>query len=80
MQKTSDAFCRIKDLFVISKIMEQLDEQMGVTSKTLAEFIYDLIKKSKSVMDFENKLKENDADIPNDIVNSLYAQITKLIP
>ena len=53
---------------------------MGVTSKTLAEFIYDLIKRSKSVMDFENKLRENDADIPSDIVNSLYAQITKLIP
>lgn len=53
---------------------------MGVSSKTLAEFIYDLIRRSKSVMDFENKLRENDADIPNDIVNNLYAHITKLIP
>ena len=53
---------------------------MGVSSKILAEYVYDLIKKSKSVMDFENKLKENDAEIPNDIVNNLYAQITKLIP
>ncbi len=31
-------------------------------------------------MDFENKLKENDAEIPDDIVNSLYALITNLIP
>lgn len=60
--------------------MEYIDEQLGVTSKTLAEFIFDLIKKSQSVMDFENKLKENDAEIPDDIVNSLYALITNLIP
>lgn len=60
--------------------MEETDELMGITNKTLAEFIYDMIKISKSVMDFEIKLKENDADIPNDIINSLYAKITKFIP
>eukprot|EP00351_Strombidinopsis_sp_SopsisLIS2011_P001165 CAMPEP_0116888216 /NCGR_PEP_ID=MMETSP0463-20121206/23081_1 /TAXON_ID=181622 /ORGANISM="Strombidinopsis sp, Strain SopsisLIS2011" /LENGTH=87 /DNA_ID=CAMNT_0004552445 /DNA_START=22 /DNA_END=285 /DNA_ORIENTATION=+ len=48
--------------------------------KTLAEFVLDLAKKSETVNDFQSKLEENGAEFEIELINSIYAYVTKMLP
>ena len=60
--------------------MLHLEKEIGVKDKTLAEFVLSLARKSTNVADFEKMLDSNEADFPIDLINSLYAMITRVIP
>ena len=60
--------------------MLALEEEIGLRDKTLSEFVLTLARDSKSVNDFEKALEENGAEFTIDLINSLYAMITRLLP
>ena len=78
--QSSNVFQRLKDLSVVSKVMTEMDRALGINDKVLAEYILSLAKKSKSVMEFEEKLKANGADFSAELTSSMYALITKMLP
>ena len=57
--------------------MVEIDRELGMKNKELAEFVLHLAKQSKSVDAFSGSLEENGADFSIDLVNTLFALITK---
>jgi len=57
-----------------------LEQEVGLRDKVLAEFVINLAKSSQTVADFENSLVDNGADFTIDLINNLYAMITRVIP
>ena len=78
--KGSAIFNRFKDLLVINKIMDEIEVSLEIRDKTLSEFVLSLAKESKSVMQFEQKLDENGAEFSIELISTLYALITKMLP
>eukprot|EP00123_Amoebidium_parasiticum_P017098 comp23708_c0_seq1/m.40778 comp23708_c0_seq1/g.40778 ORF comp23708_c0_seq1/g.40778 comp23708_c0_seq1/m.40778 type:complete len:1218 (-) comp23708_c0_seq1:134-3787(-) len=68
-------------LSLISKICTELDNHIGFSDKTLAEFIVDVAGKSEDAVAFHKTLKENGADeFTESFCNNLYRLITRLKP
>jgi hypothetical protein len=57
--------------------MVEIDRELGLKNKELAEFVLHLAKQSKTVDQFLNSLEENGADFSIDLVNTLFALITR---
>jgi len=57
--------------------MTELDRELSIKDKTLAEFVLNLAKQSKSVDHFLSELEDNGADFSIDLVNTLFALITR---
>jgi ATP-dependent RNA helicase DHX8/PRP22 len=60
--------------------MSEMDKSVGIKDKVLAEFVLDLAKRSRNVMEFEKLLDENGAEFSVELINTLFALITKMIP
>ena len=81
MPKTcSTLFNRFKDLSVISKLMNEMERALEIRDKVLAEFVLDLAKKSNTVMEFEKRLEDKGAEFSIELISSMYALITKMLP
>lgn len=60
-----------------------MDQQMKFKrekSVEIGNFVVDVAKDSKNVMDFEEKLKEKGSKLTPDLIPTLYALITKMMP
>ena len=57
-----------------------MERSLDIRDKVLAEFILSLAKKSSSVMQFETKLGESGAEFSVELISTLYAMITKMLP
>jgi hypothetical protein len=60
--------------------MSEMDQALSIRDKVLAEFILNLAKRSTSVMHFEQLLEENEADFSIELISTMYALITKMLP
>ena len=49
-------------------------------SVEIGNFVVDVAKESKNVMDFEERLKEKGSNLTPDLIPTLYALITKMMP
>ena len=76
----SAALTKFQELLAISKIMSELHSSVGIKDKTLAEFILSLARKSPTVAHFERELAANEADFEQDLVNTIYAVVTRVFP
>jgi hypothetical protein len=76
----SESLKRLKEIPVVSKILQELDRALGCNEKVLAEFVLDIAKKSASVAEFEKKLNDNEAEFSIELVNSIYAIVTRMLP
>ena len=76
----SESLKKIKEIPVVNKLMQELDRALDLKDKVLAEFILDLAKKSQNVDQFEKMLVENEADFSIELVNNLYATVTRMLP
>ena len=76
----SESLKRLKEIPVVNRIMSDIDTSIGVKDKVLAEFVLDLAKKSASVAQFEKLLEEYEAEFSIDLVNSIYATVTRMLP
>ncbi|XP_078155539.1 ATP-dependent RNA helicase [Carex rostrata] len=76
----TDGLKKLEYLSLISKVCSELESHVGVADKTLAEFITELGRSSTSVSEFDKKLKENGADMPDYFVRTLLTIIHAILP
>jgi len=67
-------------LQLVSKVCTELENHLGLSDKTLAEFIIHLENGTSSCSAFEAKLKENGAEFPSALAQSLYRLIQQMKP
>nr|XP_043623603.1 probable pre-mRNA-splicing factor ATP-dependent RNA helicase DEAH5 [Erigeron canadensis] len=65
---------------LVSKVCTELESHLGFTDKTLAEFITSIGRKCHSVDEFDLKLKENGAEMPDYFVRTLLTIIHAILP
>ena len=76
----SESLKKLKEIPVVNKLMQELDRAIDLKDKVLAEFILDIAKKCQNVDQFEKMLVENEADFSIELVNNLYATVTRMLP
>ena len=62
--------------------MGETERELGIKDKILAEYILDLAKSSRGANQFHDKLNENGQadELGIDLINSIYALVTRLLP
>ena len=65
---------------VVQKVMQEIERALEIRDKVLAEFVLALAKQSKTVMEFEERLGESGAEFSVELISTLYAIITKMLP
>ncbi|KAF3321112.1 putative pre-mRNA-splicing factor ATP-dependent RNA helicase [Carex littledalei] len=78
--EATDGLKKLEYLSLISKVCSELESHVGVADKVLAEFITELGRSSTSVSEFDKKLKENGADMPDYFVRTLLTIIHAILP
>lgn len=58
-------------LSLVSKVTSEIQNHLGVSDKTLAEFVIDQHGKSKSLSDFKAQLEEMGAEFPPSLIESI---------
>ena len=58
--------------------LAELENNLGISEKTLSEFIIDLAKGKKTVKEFKAALDANDAEFPMSLVETLWGIIQRL--
>ncbi|PRW58375.1 putative pre-mRNA-splicing factor ATP-dependent RNA helicase [Chlorella sorokiniana] len=71
---------KLQYLSLVSKLTTELENHLGIADKTLAEFIVELSKGKNSSKEFRLVLRENGADMPDSLVETLWAIIQKMAP
>ncbi|KAJ1407750.1 hypothetical protein B484DRAFT_319915, partial [Ochromonadaceae sp. CCMP2298] len=64
-------------LGLISKVCSELDNHLGFSDKTLAEFIIHLAQKHKQPKDFQKALLSEGAEFPVSFADNLHRIINK---
>ncbi|WCJ44821.1 ATP-dependent RNA helicase putative [Euphorbia peplus] len=71
---------KLEYLSLVSKVCAELESHLGFGDKVLAEFITELGRNCVSVDDFDSKLKENGAEMPDYFVRTLLTIIHAILP
>lgn len=66
-----DELEKLEHLSLVSKICTELDNNLGINDKDLAEFIIDLAETNKTFNDFKKALIENGAEFPDSFITNL---------
>ncbi|KAK9801965.1 hypothetical protein WJX73_002689 [Symbiochloris irregularis] len=75
-----DQLQSLQYLSLVSKVTTELENNIGISEKTLAEFIIKLSEGKKSVKEFQKTLLQNGAEMPDSLVNTLWNIIQRLKP
>ncbi|CAA9964859.1 hypothetical protein CFE70_008101 [Pyrenophora teres f. teres 0-1] len=67
-------------LSLVSKVTSEIQNHLGVSDKTLAEFVIDQHAKCKGVADFKSQLEAMGAEFPQSLVESIDRLILTLHP
>ncbi|XP_065865463.1 probable pre-mRNA-splicing factor ATP-dependent RNA helicase DEAH5 [Euphorbia lathyris] len=71
---------KLEYLSLVSKVCCELETHIGFADKVLAEFIIELGRSSASVDQFDSKLKDNGAELPDYLVRSFLTVIHSISP
>ncbi|KAI3977768.1 hypothetical protein MKX01_039831 [Papaver californicum] len=71
---------KLEYLSLVSKVCTELESHLGFADKVLAEFITEIGRDSESVDEFYTKLKNNDAEMPDYFVRTLFTIIRAILP
>ncbi|CAL9248573.1 unnamed protein product [Arabidopsis halleri] len=71
---------KLNHLSLVSNVCNELETHLGSAEKVLAEFIIDLGRHSETVDEFDKKLKEEGAEMPDYFVRSLLTTIHGIYP
>ncbi|XP_057427503.1 probable pre-mRNA-splicing factor ATP-dependent RNA helicase DEAH5 [Lotus japonicus] len=71
---------KLEYLSLVSKVCTELESHTGTGDKVLAEFITELGRDSENVEEFDAKLKENGAEMPDYFVKTLLTIIHAILP
>ncbi|KAJ3692981.1 hypothetical protein LUZ60_012076 [Juncus effusus] len=77
---STDGLKKLEYLSLVSQVCSELETNVGVGDKVLAEFITELGRNSHTVSDFDKKLKENGAEMPDYFVKTLLKIIHAILP
>ena len=75
-----DAVAKLQYLSLVNKVCTELDNHIGVSDKTLAEFVIDLAQRFPALPAFRSALEENGAEFPAPFAASLLTLVTKMTP
>ena len=75
-----DDLANLEFLSLVSKVTSEIQNHVGVSDKTLAEFVIDQHAKCKGVTDFKNQLEAMGAEFPQSLVESIDRLILTLHP
>lgn len=76
----SDGLKKLEYLSLVSKVCTELETHLGFGDKVLAEFITEMGRKCETVDEFDAKLKENGAEMPDYFVRTLLTIIHAILP
>ena len=71
---------RLQHLSLVSKVCQELDDHIGLSDATLAEFIIHLAKEHSTPESFANAVRENGADFGDSFAASLLETIHSMLP
>lgn len=71
---------KLQELSLVSKICTELENHLGMSDKTLAEFIIDMVRESASSARFLASIKENDLPLPPALAENLYRIVNTMAP
>ena len=60
--------------------MGELNSQVGIKDKTLAEYVLSIAQKAPNVDAFGKQMMANGADFEQNLVNTIYAIVTRIFP
>ncbi|XP_020581763.1 probable pre-mRNA-splicing factor ATP-dependent RNA helicase DEAH5 isoform X1 [Phalaenopsis equestris] len=80
VMEAEDGLKKLEYLSLVSKVCTELESHVGCGDKVLAEFITELGRKAESVEEFDAKLKENGAEMPDYFVRTLLTIIHAILP
>ncbi|KAF5462101.1 hypothetical protein F2P56_018140 [Juglans regia] len=75
-----DGLKKLEYLSLVSKVCSELETHLGFGDKVLAEFITELGRDCEIVDEFDAKLKENGAEMPDYFVRTLLTIIHAILP
>lgn len=75
-----DDLANLEFLSLVSKVTSEIQNHVGVSDKTLAEFVIDQHAKAKGVADFKAQLEAMGAEFPQSLVESIDRLILTLHP
>ncbi|XP_041021347.1 probable pre-mRNA-splicing factor ATP-dependent RNA helicase DEAH5 [Juglans microcarpa x Juglans regia] len=75
-----DGLKKLEYLSLVSKVCSELETHLGFGDKVLAEFITELGRDCETVDEFDAKLKENGAEMPDYFVRTLLTIIHAILP
>ncbi|XP_038890443.1 probable pre-mRNA-splicing factor ATP-dependent RNA helicase DEAH5 [Benincasa hispida] len=75
-----DGLKKLEYLSLVSKVCSELETHLGFGDKVLAEFITEMGRSCETVDEFDAKLKENGAEMPDYFVRSLLRIIHLILP
>ncbi|GAB9463862.1 ATP-dependent helicase HrpA [Globisporangium polare] len=71
---------KLQELSLVSKICMELENHLGMSDKTLAEFIIDMVRESASSTRFLAAIKENDLPLQPSLAENLYRIVNTMAP
>ncbi|KAG8376155.1 hypothetical protein BUALT_Bualt09G0033800 [Buddleja alternifolia] len=78
--KEDDGLKKLEYLSLVSKVCSELETHLGFGDKVLAEFITEMGRICETVDEFDSKLKENGAEMPDYFVRTLLTIIHAILP
>ncbi|KAI9800326.1 MAG: DEAH-box ATP-dependent RNA helicase prp22 [Piccolia ochrophora] len=75
-----DDLASLELLSLVSKVTSELQNHLGISDKTLAEFVIDQHSKSSSLDDFKQTLRQMGADFPQSLIESVDRLVLTLHP
>ncbi|XP_019187956.1 PREDICTED: probable pre-mRNA-splicing factor ATP-dependent RNA helicase DEAH5 isoform X1 [Ipomoea nil] len=79
-QVEEDGLKKLEYLSLVSKVCSELETHIGVGDKVLAEFITEIGRNCQTVEEFDEKLKESGAEMPDYFVRTLLTIIHAILP
>ncbi|TMW55938.1 hypothetical protein Poli38472_008586 [Pythium oligandrum] len=71
---------KLQELSLISKVCTELENHLGMSDKTLAEFIVDMVRESPSSTKFLQQIKDQELPLPSALAENLYRIVNTMAP
>lgn len=71
---------KLQYISLCSKVIQELENHIGLRNKDLTEYIIDVAKKTNNEKEFLKLLEEDEADFSQQFSSSLYILIQKMLP
>lgn len=71
---------KLQELSLVSKVCTELENHLGMSDKTLAEFLIDLVRDSASCSSFLRDIKDQELPVPEALAENLFRIVNTMAP